>query len=184
MKSDVTTATSKRPTDFSTKAASTTCRSCGNVGLKPVLDLGVTALVDTLVPKERLNAHENKYPLQVGFCPKCALMQVCDTVPPEEVFHEDYTYYASFSTSWLEHSKRNVLKQIERFRLNKNSLVIELASDDGYLLKNYVEHGVPVLGIDPAIGPVKAAGKIGVPTLHAFFTTDLAKKLAAEGKKA
>ncbi|CAN5360636.1 class I SAM-dependent methyltransferase [soil metagenome] len=184
MKSDVTTATSKRSTDFASKAASTACRSCRNVGLKPVLDLGVTALVDTLVTKDKLAGRENEYPLQVGFCPKCALMQVCDTVPPEEVFHEDYTYYASFSTSWLEHSKKNVLKQIERFKLNKNSLVIELASNDGYLLKNYVEHGIPVLGIDPAIGPVKAAEKIGVPTMHAFFTTELAKKLAAEGKKA
>jgi SAM-dependent methyltransferase len=178
MKTDVATAT------FKNKAETTTCRSCGNKGLKPVLDLGITALVDTLVLKENLAKHENKYPLQVGFCPKCALMQVCDTVPPEEVFHEDYTYYASFSTSWLEHSKKNVLKQIERFKLNKNSLVIELASNDGYLLKNYVEHGIPVLGIDPAIGPVKAAEKIGVPTMHAFFTLELAKKLAAEGKKA
>ncbi|MBC8105953.1 MAG: class I SAM-dependent methyltransferase, partial [Anaerolineae bacterium] len=184
MKSDVTTVTSQRPIDFATKAESANCRSCGNKGLKPVLDLGVTALVDTLVTKDKLNAHENKHPLQVGFCPKCALMQTCDTPPPEEVFHEDYTYYASFSTSWLEHSKKNVLKQIERFKLNKNSLVIELASNDGYLLKNYVENGIPVLGIDPVIGPVKAALKIGVPTLHAFFGADLARKLAAEGKKA
>lgn len=184
MKSDVTTATSKRPVDFATKAASTVCRSCGNKGLKPVLDLGVTALVDTLVTKEKLGGPENKHPLQVGFCPKCALMQTCDTPPPEEVFHEDYTYYASFSTSWLEHSRACAFKQIDRFDLNKNSLVIELASNDGYLLKNYVERGIPVLGIDPVIGPVKAALQVGVPTLHAFFGVDLAKKLAAEGKKA
>lgn len=169
---------------FEAKAAKTPCRSCGHVGLKPVLDLGVTALVDTLVLKENLNKHENKYPLQVGLCPACALMQVCDTVPPEEVFHGDYTYYASFSTSWLEHSKKNVLKQIDRFKLDGRSFVVELASNDGYLLKNYVEKGIPVLGIDPASGPVKAAEKIGVPTMHAFFTLDLAKKLAAEGKKA
>ena len=77
-----------------------------------------------------------------------------------------------------------MLKQIERFHLNKDSLVIELASNDGYLLKNYVEKGIPVLGIDPAIGPVKAAEKIGVPTMHAFFGLEMAKKLAAEGKKA
>ena len=151
MKTDVATAT------FKNKAETTPCRSCGHKGLKPVLDLGVTALVDTLVLKENLNKHENKYPLQVGLCPQCALMQVCDTVPPEEVFHGDYTYYASFSTSLLEHSKKNVLKQIDRFKLNNKSFVIELASNDGYLLKNYVEKGIPVLGIDPAIGPVKAA---------------------------
>lgn len=178
MRAETATAT------FKAKAKTTSCRSCGHNGLEPVLDLGVPALVDTLVTKERLGAHENKYPLQVGFCPKCALMQVCDTVPAEEVFHEEYTYYASFSTSWLAHCKKNVEKQIERFKLNKNSFVIELASNDGYLLKNYVEHGVPVLGIDPCQGPVKAALKIGVPTMHAFFTIELAKKLAAEGKKA
>jgi hypothetical protein len=167
-----------------TKAAKTPCRSCGHVGLEPVLDLGVTALVDTLVTKERLNAFEAKHALAVGVCPKCALMQVLDTVPAEEVFHEEYTYYASFSTSWLEHCRKNVLKQIERFRLNHNSFVIELASNDGYLLKNYVEKNIPVLGIDPCKGPVEAALKINVPTMHAFFGTELANKLAAEGKRA
>jgi len=111
-------------------------------------------------------------------------MQTCDTPPPEEVFHEEYTYYASFSTSWLAHCRKNVEKQMERFKLDKNSLVIELASNDGYLLKNYVEKGIPVLGIDPCKGPVQAALKIGVPTMHAFFTLDLARKLASEGKKA
>ena len=80
------------------KSLKTPCRSCGHIGLEPVLDLGVTALVDTLVTKERLTPHENKHPLAVGICPKCALMQVLDTVPAEEVFHEDYTYYASFSS--------------------------------------------------------------------------------------
>jgi SAM-dependent methyltransferase len=184
MKSDVTTATSNNKLSFAQKVATTACRSCGHKGLRPVLDLGVTALVDTLVPKDRLHGPENKYPLQVAFCERCALMQTCDTPPPEEVFHTDYTYYASFSTTWLEHSRACVLKQIERSKLDKNSLVIELASNDGYLLKNYVERGIPVLGIDPAIGPVKAAEKIGVPTMHAFFTLDLAKRLAAEGKRA
>jgi SAM-dependent methyltransferase len=166
------------------KASKTACRSCGHVGLEPVLDLGTTALVDTLVTKERLHSFEPKHPLAVGLCPACALMQVLDTVPAEEVFHEEYTYYASFSTSWLEHCRKNVLKQIERFRLNHNSFVIELASNDGYLLKNYVEKNIPVLGIDPCKGPVEAALKINVPTMHAFFGLDLAKRLAAEGKKA
>jgi hypothetical protein len=178
MKTDVATA------KFVHKSRQTTCRSCGHVGLRPVLDLGVTALVDTLVTKDRLSQPESKYPLQVGFCPNCALMQVCDTVPPEEVFHAEYTYYASFSTTWLEHSRKCVLKQIERFRLNEKSLVIELASNDGYLLKNYVEKGIPVLGIDPCKGPVEAARKIGVTTEHAFFSLELAKQLASRGKRA
>jgi SAM-dependent methyltransferase len=178
MKTDVATA------KFVHKSSQTACRSCGQVGLRPVLDLGITALVDTLVTQDRLNQRENKYPLQVGFCPNCALMQVCDTVPPEEVFHQEYTYYASFSTTWLEHSRKCVLKQIERFKLNEKSLVIELASNDGYLLKNYVEKGIPVLGIDPCKGPVEAARKIGVPTEHAFFSQELAKKLASQGRRA
>jgi SAM-dependent methyltransferase len=179
MKAETATATTHK-----SRAALASCRSCGHKGLEPVLDLGVTALVDTLVTRDRLNGPENKYPLQVGFCPKCALMQTCDTPPPEEVFHEEYTYYASFSTTWLEHNRKCALKQIERFKLNDKSLVVELASNDGYLLKNYVEKGIPVLGIDPCKGPVQAALKINVPTMHAFFTVDLAKKLAGEGKKA
>src|SRR5262249_11161629 len=148
------------------------------------LDLGVTALVDTLVPPHRLGGPENKYPLRVGFCSGCALVQVLDTVPPEEVFHEDYTYYASFSSSWLDHSRRCALAQIERFKLNGTSLVIELASNDGYLLRNYVERGIPVLGIDPCRGPVEAALKIGVPSRRAFFGKDLATELLREGKRA
>jgi hypothetical protein len=171
-------------TSLAQKAQQMRCRSCGHRGLHPVLDLGVTALVDTLVTKDQLNGPENKFPLQVALCERCALMQTCDTPPPEVVFHGDYTYYASFSTTWLEHSRRCVLKQIDRFGLNKDSFVVELASNDGYLLRNYVEKGIPVLGIDPAIGPVKAAEKAGVPTLHAFFTLELAQKLAAEGKRA
>lgn len=178
MKPDLATAA------FKQKAVATTCRACGHCGLDPILDLGVTALVDTLVTKDRLNGPENKHPLQVGICPGCALMQVCDTVPPEEVFHQDYTYYASFSTTWLEHSRSCALKQIDRSKLTRESLVIELASNDGYLLKNYLEKGIPVLGIDPCVGPVEAARKIGVPTMHAFFSRELATQLAAEGKLA
>jgi SAM-dependent methyltransferase len=178
------TATTAAASAFDAKASTTRCRSCGHVGLHPVLDLGVTALVDTLVTADRLGGPENKYPLQVGFCPSCALMQTCDTPPPEEVFHEDYTYYASFSSTWLEHNRQCAIKQIQRFGLNGNSLVIELASNDGYLLRNYIQKGIPVLGIDPCKGPVEAARKIGVPTLHAFFGLELARKLAAEGKQA
>src|SRR5688572_25158101 len=164
---------------FEQRAAHTTCRSCGHRGLMPVVDLGVTALVDTLVPPERLNGPENKYPLAIGFCTSCSLLQTLDTVPPHEVFHEDYTYYASFSETWLEHCRRNALNLIERFKLGGQSLVVELASNDGYLLRNFVGKGIPVLGIDPSPGPVAAERKIGVPTLCDFFGQRLADKLAA-----
>lgn len=180
MKSEMATAT----TGFRDRAARTACRSCGHAGLEPVLDLGRTALVDTLVTRERLGGPENKYPLAIGFCGACSLLQTLDTVPPHEVFHEDYTYYASFSETWLDHCRRNALNLIETRRLNADSLVIELASNDGYLLKNFVERGIPVLGIDPCPGPVRAAEQVGVPTMCAFFGSELADRLAADGKRA
>ncbi|MCC6240470.1 MAG: class I SAM-dependent methyltransferase [Phycisphaerales bacterium] len=166
------------------QAAATVCRSCAHRGLKPVLDLGVPALADTLVSADRLNHPEKKYPLQVGFCPSCSLVQVLQTIPPDEIFHDDYPYFSSFSETLLEHSRANALSLIEKRKLNKGSLVIELASNDGYLLKNFLEHGIPVLGIDPAPGPAAAAQKIGVPTIRDFFGSALAGKLAAEGRKA
>lgn len=166
------------------KAAARQCRSCGNQGLQPVLDLGVTALVDSLVPPDRLNGPEAKYPLQIGFCPACSLLQTLDTVPPEEVFHPEYAYFSSFSETLLEHARRNVEQLIERERLGPQSLVVELASNDGYLLRNFVQKGIPVLGIDPSPGPAEAARKIGVPTLCEFFGRDLAQRLVTEGKTA
>jgi SAM-dependent methyltransferase len=166
---------------FAQRCAQAACRSCGHAGLLPVLDLGRTALVDTLVPRQRLGGPENKYPLAIGFCPSCSLLQTLDTVPPHEVFHEDYTYYASFSETWLEHCRRNALDLIDRFELGGESLVVELASNDGYMLRNFVGRGIPVLGIDPSPGPVAAARKIGVPTLCEFFGRALAERLAREG---
>ena len=174
MKTELASAT------FEERAARTACRSCGHQGLMPVVDLGVTALVDTLVPPERLHGPENKYPLSIAFCTSCSLLQTLDTVPPHEVFHEDYTYYASFSETWLEHCRQNALNLIGRYRLGGESLVVELASNDGYLLRNFVGRGIPVLGIDPSPGPVAAARKVGVPTLCDFFGLRLANKLAAE----
>jgi SAM-dependent methyltransferase len=172
------------PATFRDRASLTVCRSCGHRGLMPVVDLGRTALVDTLVPPEKLGGPENKYPLAIGFCSSCSLVQTLDTVPPHEVFHEDYTYYASFSETWLDHCRRNALNLIEMRKLDSSSLVIEIASNDGYLLKNFVERQIPVLGIDACPGPVRAARKIGVPTMHAFFDRDLAIHLAAEGQRA
>jgi hypothetical protein len=105
-------------------------------------------------------------------------------VPPEVLFCDEYPYFSSFSNALLEHSRANVLDVIERRGLTRGSFVVELASNDGYLLKNYVERGIPVLGIDPADGPAQAAQRIGVPTLNAFFDVELAGKLRAEGRRA
>ncbi len=166
------------------KCAKASCRACGVQGLEPVLDLGAMPLSDGLLTAKQLNEPEGKYPLEVAFCPTCSLVQILETVPPEKLFCEDYPYYSSFSDALLAHSRENVLDLIERRQLTADSFVVELASNDGYLLKNYVEQGIGVLGIDPADGPARAAEKIGVPTLNDFFGKDLARRLADEGRRA
>jgi len=160
------------------------CRSCAHPQLEPVLDLGRTPLADRLVTEAQLGEPEPTYPLAVVFCPQCGLMQIRETVPPEVLFCEDYPYFSSFSDALLRHSRDNVLELIESRRLGPDGLAVELASNDGYLLKNYLERGIPVLGIDPAAGPAGEAEKIGVTTLNSFFTAELAETLAAEGKRA
>jgi len=160
------------------------CRSCREPALKRFLDLGNTPLADRILAEEQLSQPEPTFPLEVAFCEKCALVQILETVPPEMLFCEDYPYFSSFSDALLKHSADNVHDLIERRKLDKSSLVIELASNDGYLLKNYQEQGIPCMGIDPAEGPAKVAEKAGIPTLITFFTEDLAHKLYTEGKRA
>ncbi len=162
----------------------TACRSCGGDVLEPVLDLGHTPLADRLLKREQLSQPEPVFPLQVAFCPSCSLMQILETVPPEALFCDEYPYYSSFSPKLLEHSRENVSNLIKGRNLTGDSLVVEIASNDGYLLKNYVEAGIPVLGIDPADGPAKAAEAIAVPTLNEFFTAELAEKLQDQSKLA
>jgi SAM-dependent methyltransferase len=161
-----------------------TCRSCKEHGVQVFLDLGDKPPSDRILTEEMLNLPEPFYPLEVAFCPHCSLVQILETVPPEDLFTDGYEYYSSFIPSLLEHSKENVLDLAKSRNLGADNLVIELASNDGYLLKNYVELGIPVLGIDPAPGQAKAAEKIGVPTLNTFFTEELAVQLRDEGKKA
>jgi SAM-dependent methyltransferase len=162
----------------------TRCRSCGGSQLTEVLDLGETPLADRLISAERLGEPEPRFPLRVAFCRQCALVQIIDTINAHMLFDEEYPYYSSFSPALLAHSKANVEALIKERGLGPNSLVIELASNDGYLLKNYVAADIPVLGIDPATGPAEAAVAIGVPTLKTFFTVELAQRLVAEGKRA
>jgi SAM-dependent methyltransferase len=162
----------------------TACRSCGSSRLEPVLDLGSTPLADRLVTSDQLAAPEPTFPLAVVFCPDCGLMQIRETVPPEVLFCEDYPYFSSFSDALLRHSRENVLELITARGLGPDSLAIELASNDGYLLRNYLDRGIPVLGIDPAEGPAREAEKLGVTTLTTFFTAELAGRLAGEGRRA
>ena len=160
------------------------CRSCGESGLELFLDLGISPLADRFPSREQLQLPEPKYPLQVAFCPGCSLVQILKTVDPDELFRDQYPYYSSFIPALLEHTRENVREFIRTRSLDSNSFVIELASNDGYLLKNYVAGGIPCLGIDPAQGPAEAAGAAGVPTLCDFFTVKLAEKLRGDGKAA
>lgn len=177
-------AVSSKMKDFQEKCKLAQCRSCRHTGLTGILDLGLMPLSDGLLTRSQLQEDECRYPLEVAYCPNCTLVQILDTVPPEKLFCEDYPYYSSFSDTLLNHSRRNVFSLIDRYKLTSESFVVELASNDGYLLKNYVERGIPCLGIDPAEGPAKVAVEASVSTLCEFFTEELAQRLANRGRRA
>jgi SAM-dependent methyltransferase len=160
------------------------CRSCGNPDLKPILSFGCTPLADALLTEEQLQKPELTVPLDLVFCPNCTLVQITETVDPQILFCRDYPYFSSTSKAYLSHSQENAEELIKSRNLDSNSLVVELASNDGYMLRNFLEHGIPVLGIDPAKEPVQAAQKAGIPTLCTFFGEDLARQLLEEGRLA
>jgi len=156
----------------------TKCRSCGYKELDLVISFGETPLADRLLTRDRLNLSELKVPLDLVFCPNCSLVQITETVSPEILFCQDYPYFSSTSETLLRHSRENAVELISSRHLDSESLVIEVASNDGYMLRNFVENDIPVLGVDPAQGPASAARKAGIHTLCTFFNTDLAKMLA------
>lgn len=162
----------------------TGCRSCGAEDLEPVLALGDMPLSDRLVDPAEDASAEPRIPLTLVFCPECTLVQIEETVRPEVLFGEDYPYFSSYSDTLLDHSRRNVQALIERYRLASEDLVVELASNDGYLLQFFAEAGIEVLGIDPAPGPAAVALENGVPTLVEFFGPEVAERLASEGVEA
>jgi SAM-dependent methyltransferase len=160
------------------------CRSCGGTDLELIISFGETTLADRLVPEDKLSEPEITAPLDLAFCPDCALVQITVSVDPEILFCQDYPYFSSVSKHLLEHSRKNAEELITARDLNANSLVVELASNDGYMLRNFVARGIPVLGIDPAEPPVKKAIEAGIPTMCTFFTVDLAQKLRDEDRRA
>lgn len=165
-------------------SAISNCRICGESNLSTFLELGTLPHSDGLLREEDLEKPEPKYPLDVVFCENCSLVQILHTVPPSELFGDDYPYFSSFIDALLVHSRKNVHEIIETRGLTEDSFVIELASNDGYLLQYYKEKGISVQGIDPAKGPVEAAREKGIPTIQEFFSLELAEKLAAEGMQA
>lgn len=160
------------------------CRSCGSTKLHEVVNLGATPLADRLLTFDQLSEPEPKYPLTLVFCEECSLLQITETIPPEVLYCQDYPYYSSVSDQLQQHSQKNALEIIESRSLNECSQVIELASNDGYLLRHYQQHNVSVLGIDPAGGPAQKAIDSGIETITRFFGLELARSLVADGIKA
>ncbi len=163
--------------------ATRSCRFCGTKLERTLIDLGMSPLCETYPAASQLNSGEMYYPLHVYICEGCWLAQLEEYESAENIF-SDYAYFASYSDSWLKHCEKYCDEMRERFSLNENSFVAEVASNDGYLLQYFVRSGVPVLGIEPATNVAKAAVEKGVPTLVRFFGTKVARELAAEDRKA
>jgi SAM-dependent methyltransferase len=160
------------------------CRSCSATDLIPVLDLGDTPLANALLAEEQLTEAEETYPLELVLCTACALVQITKTVPPEKLFRE-YLYFSSFSDTMLRHAESVATDLITSRSLGPNSLVMEVASNDGYLLQYYKQKNIPVLGIEPATNVARVAREErGVPTISEFFDAALATTLAANGQRA
>jgi SAM-dependent methyltransferase len=159
------------------------CRSCGEKQGALVLDLGLQPLANNLLRAEDLAKAEPKFPLRVAVCQSCWLLQILDLVPPVQLFSE-YLYFSSFSDLMLRHAKAAVEKYVAEFDLNEQSHVVEIASNDGYLLQNFVVAKIPCLGIEPAANIAKVAREKGIETLVEFFGESLAQKLVAERRPA
>lgn len=156
------------------------CRSCGTRLEYTFVDLGMSPLANSYMKPEQLNRMEPFYPLHVYVCEQCLLVQLEQFSTPHDIF-SDYAYFSSFSDSWLAHAKAYVGMISDRFRLDRNSKVVEIASNDGYLLQNFVARGIPVLGVEPAANVAEVAKKKGVNTTVAFFGEKTAVDLCAEG---
>ncbi len=159
------------------------CRACGSPDLHLVLSLGSTPLANALLSEADLDAPEPSFPLDVVLCAACSLVQITETVPPEQLFRE-YAYFSSFSDTMVEHARQIAARLVDARRLGAGSLAVEVASNDGYLLQHYVAAGVPVLGIEPATNIARVAESKGVRTVSDFFGLELARKLRADGHAA
>ncbi|MDO8776325.1 MAG: class I SAM-dependent methyltransferase [Burkholderiaceae bacterium] len=160
------------------------CRHCNTPLQHVFLDLGFAPPSNAYLTKDELKQPEVYFPLKLFVCDQCWLVQTEDYTQADDLFRYDYAYYSSTSSSWLEHAARYTTHITERFGLGAHSFVIEVASNDGYLLRNFLSPGIPCLGIEPTKGTADAAENLGIPVLREFFGNVLAKRLAAEGKQA
>lgn len=165
------------------EAAAPTCLSCGALLSRTLVDLGLSPLANNYVSLDRADTTDALYPLHARVCDSCLLVQVDSVVPPDDIFG-DYAYFSSYSDSWLAHCKKYARLMTSRFALSPLSKVIEVASNDGYMLQYFVEAGIPVLGIDPAANVAKVAQARGVPTEVTFFGKNAALRLRDRGQEA
>jgi SAM-dependent methyltransferase len=165
------------------RADQPTCRFCAATLRHTFVDLGMSPLCESYVPGERTNAMEPFYPLHARICARCLLVQLEEFVAPDEIFTE-YAYFSSYSDSWVAHARAYVDMAARRFGLDADSLVVELASNDGYLLQHVIERGIGALGVEPAANVAVAARDRGIETVVEFFGRELAARLAAEGHRA
>lgn len=159
------------------------CRSCGKA-VVPVLDLGETPLANSLSTGPGCGFERTSIPLRLMLCPGCTLLQLAEIVSPAEIFNERYPYFSSVSAEFVSRARDHVIDLDQRCGLGSDSLVVEIASNDGYLLQHFVERGIPVLGIDPSTRQARAAAAKGIETIPDFFSPTLAERLSAEGRKA
>jgi hypothetical protein len=158
------------------------CRFCGAPLSHTVVDLGMSPLCESYLRADQLDAMEPFYPLHVLVCDRCVLVQLKAYVSGEEIF-QDYAYFSSYSDSWLDHARRYTAQMIAGLGLTRTDFVVEIASNDGYLLQYFVEQGIPCLGVEPAANVARVAMERGVPTRVAFFGREEAARLAAEGPR-
>ncbi len=159
------------------------CRFCKKELKENFVDLGESPLSNSFLKKDELKKYERKFPLHAYVCSNCLLVQLEEFQAPKKIFSE-YAYFSSFSKTWLRHAEKYVEKMIKKYKFDKNSTIIEIASNDGYLLQFFLKKNIPVLGIEPAKNVAQSARKKGIPTITKFFGQDTAKSLVNDGKKA
>ncbi|HQX42608.1 MAG TPA: class I SAM-dependent methyltransferase, partial [Niabella sp.] len=160
------------------------CRFCKTNLTDVFIDLGNSPASNSFLTKEQLNEPETFFPLKVFTCPQCFLVQVDEFKKSEAIFNNEYVYFSSFSSSWLAHAKHYADKMQDRFGFDENSFIVEIASNDGYLLQYFKEKNIPVLGIEPSANTAEAAAKKGIESVVDFFGVRLATELAGQQRKA
>ena len=160
------------------------CRHCHSTNLFPVLDLGFAPPSNAYLAKEQLNQGELTLPLRINVCEQCWLVQTQDFTVPEKLFVADYAYFSSTSSSWLNHAAHYCEMITNRFKLNRDSYVVEIAANDGYLLQNFVTAQIPCLGIEPTADTAAVARAKNIPIIQAFFNANMAQEMVNKGQQA